>query len=140
MAKQPELESRTVVCPSSMSENSHELLTFIHQLNYTESFKRFELTDEEQRGIETGIMMDPTLSPVINGTGGLRAIEFGLPNDGKAALHISAFYCYLPEVSTVLLLDVVQTDELGSMTNEERSAFKDLFERVQEFGPEAWDS
>lgn len=139
MRKEPEWERRTLVCSKALIEDSKELLTFVQLHMYTEAFLRLELTDDEQRAIETAVMMNPILPPVIEGTGGIRELEIGLPHSNPGSLQLTAFYAYFPEVQQVALIDVVETDELGEMTAEERAELRELFDAIQEVGPEAWE-
>lgn len=139
MPKEPEWESRSLIYPKDMYE-PQELLTFIQLKEYTDSFIRLELTDEEQRALELGIMMNPTLSPVMEGTGGIREFQFSMPENTPGSLHLSAFYAYFPEAGQVALIELMETDEVGPMTPEERAELKRLFEAIQEHGPEAWES
>lgn len=140
MAKEPQRERRQLQCPSELADDTVELLTFIQMPLYTSTYLQLELTDDEQRAIETGIMMNPTLSPVLPGTGGVREFQFGTPGGNPGSLHLSAFYCYFPEMGKVALLDICQTDESGELTDDERAQLKILFEEIQEIGPENWGS
>ncbi len=140
MAKELVWERRALVCPKHLCEDPKELLTFIQLDDYTASFLRLQLTDDEQRAIETAIMMNPTLAPVIEGTGGIRELQVSTPKNTPGSLHISAFYAYFPETGKVALIDLFQTEDLEPMTVEERATLKELFEEIQEYGPEAWDS
>lgn len=138
MRKEPQWERRTLVCPKELIEDSKELLTFVQLKGYTESFQRMELTDDEQRALETVLMMNPTLPAVIEGTGGIRELEFGMPTMTPGSLKLTAFYAYFPEVGQIALIDLFETDEIGEMTPEEKGTLKQLFEGIQEMGPEAW--
>ena len=139
MPKEPVRECRKVVCTSSFVD-AEELLTFTHLTEYTESFTSLGLTDDEQRCIEIGIMLNPTLPPVIEGTGGVREFQFSTPSSNPGSLHLSAFYAYFPETAKVALIDVMETDDVGPMTDQEKAALKEMFEQIQEFGPEAWET
>ncbi len=132
-------ETWNAVCPKELCGDSEELLTFIQLPKYTQSFVEIGLTDDEQRAVEIGIMMNPILSPVIDGTGGIREFEFGVPQDGPGSLHLSAFYAYFPESGKVALIGLFDTESIGEISLEDRAILKQLFEEIQEFGPEAWE-
>lgn len=140
MPQEPERESRMVVCPPEMFDDPKCLLTFTWMLEYTQSFEELELTDEGQRAIETVIMLDPVLPPVMEGTGGVRAFEISTPTLGPGSLQLTVFYAYFPEVGKVALMDLAQTDDIGPMTAVERAKLKEIYQGIQEIGPEAWES
>ncbi len=131
MPKEPVWERHAVVCPKDLGEPK-ELLTFIQLDAYTEAFIKLELTDDEQRSIEIGIMMNPTLPPVIEGTGGVREFQCSTPTQSNGSLHLSVFYVYFPESEAVALALVAHTDDCGIMTNEERAQIKLLIEEIQQ--------
>lgn len=139
MTKEPDWETRNIVCPQEFCHDSETLLTFIQLPAYTETFLKLELTDDEQRAIEIAIMLNPILPPVLDGTGGVREFQFGVPQDGPGSLHLTAFYVYFPEAGKVALLGLFETDAVGELTIEERAELKQLFDEIQEFGPEAWE-
>lgn len=139
MGKEPEWERRRLVCPKDLCGDVSELLTFIQLPAYTEAFKGLDLTDDEQRLFELGVMMNPLKAEVIEGTGGIREALFGTPKDGPGSLHLSVFYAYFPETGKVVLIDLAETDEVGELADGERAELKRLFEEIQEFGPEAWE-
>ncbi len=129
-------EKFTLKYPADMAFEAKEILSFLQEDGYTRSFQEFGLTDDEQRSIEAGIMISPLKSPVIDGTGGMREFQFCIPSNKPGSLHISAFYAYFPESGMVALVDLIETGEVGPMTDEEKATLKDLFERVQqEFPP-----
>ncbi len=132
MPKEPNCERVSLVYPKDLCDPK-ELLSFVQLDPYSASFAKMELTDDEQRKVEIGIMMNPTLSPVIEGTGGIREFEFCTPKLSIGSLHLSAFYAYFPEPGMVVLLDLFQTDDLGEMTAEERAELRALFEECQEW-------
>lgn len=134
-----ETEFREVVCTWDMvSGSERQLLTFIQLDPYTETFIRFGLSDDEQRHIETLIMLNPTLMPIIPGTGGIRKFDFGMPGNSRGSLKLTAFYAYLPESEKVALIGITETDDTGDLKLEEQRQLKEIFEDIQKFGPEGW--
>lgn len=139
MPDEPTWERRQLLCPKHLCQDSAEQATFIQLLGYTNAFINYGLTDDEQRAVETGIMMNPVLPGIIDGTGGIREFQFSTPQNNPGSLHLSAFYAYFPETGKVALIGLFQTDDLAPMTDEERKALKKIFEEIQEHGPESWD-
>ncbi len=152
-----EWERRSLVFPKHLDNpDAEELLTFIQLKGYTDSFIKFGLTDDEQRCLETAIMINPVVAPVIEGTGGVREyrIRVEIPTEnprpktssepaqanGPGFLHLSAYYAYFPETGTVVQIELFDTDEFDAaeITIEERAELKRVFEGLQQFGPEAW--
>ena len=133
MAKDEPPRSRVSLTYPKNLCSPKELLTFIWGDIYEESFTKLELTDEEQRAVETGLMMDPEISPVMANTGGIREFQFSTPGNGVGSLHLSAFYAYFPESGKVMLIDLALTDEMLPMTDEERAELKQLFTESQEW-------
>lgn len=132
MANVPDWELHRLVYPNDLCEPM-ELLNFTHSKEYTESFLRLGLTDDEQRQVEVGIMMAPTLPPVIGGTGGIREFQFSTPKNTPGSLHLTAFYAYFPEGESAVLIDLMLTDEVGIITAVEREQLKALFEEIQKY-------
>ena len=140
MAKEPDREVRKLVCSSDIIRDPEDLLTFIQMPAYMQSYDIMGLTDDEQRAIETGIMVNPLANPVEPGTGGVRIFECSTPSNGAGSLHLSVFHVYFPETQKVALLDVLVADSFGPLTNEERAELRELFDEIQQFGPESWGS
>jgi hypothetical protein len=134
-------EFRMLTAPEHLCNDSAELLTFVQLAEYTEAFINFALTDDEQRAVETGIMMNPTLAPIIDGTGGVREFEFCMPNPTPRALHLSAYYAYFPEDRKVALISLLNSEEFSTdeLDPDSRKELKRIFEGIQKFGPEAWE-
>jgi hypothetical protein len=140
MAKEPDHEVRKLVCSPNFIQDPEDLLTFIQMPAYTASYTLMGLTDDEQRAIETGIMVNPLANPVLDGTGGVRVFECSTPSNGVGSLHLSVFHAYFPETQKVALLEVLQSDSFGPLTNDERAELRVLFDEIQQFGPESWGS
>lgn len=134
MPKKYDRERRTLYYPKD-SYDPKELLTFIQLAPYTEAFIRFQLTDDEQRLVETLIMVDPTRSAIITETGGIRVRQFSTTENEDRSLNLSAFYAYFPEQTTVVLIGLFQTDVICDMSMPERRELRQLFEEAQQTLP-----
>lgn len=130
MHNEPIREHHSLVYPRDRFDPK-DLLNFVQLHGFTESFKDLELTDDEQRELEVVLMTDPTISPVIRGTGGMRELKCGVPHKGPGSLHLSIFYAYFPEKEEIVLVDVFVTETLAPMTDTERAELKALFEECQ---------
>lgn len=133
MGKTPRQETRSVVCPMELRNDQIDKPTFVQMDPYTESFQELQLTDDEQRGVEASLMLNPIQAPIIEGTGGIRATHFALPTDSRGALHLTVHYAYYPEAGHIILADIWLTEEVDELTQLECARLKQLYEEVQRY-------
>lgn len=131
MSREPDCIRHALVYPQGLCEPK-ELLSFIQLDPYVKAFSKLDLTDDEQRTIEVGIMLHPTVSVVMEGTGGVREFQCSTPTNSPGSLHLSVYYAYFPEHGTVGLIYVAMTDDIGELKPEERVELKGMFEEIQE--------
>lgn len=67
----------------SQAFDPEDLLTFIELSVFTNVWQKLKLTDEDLFLLQVAIMCDPTGSPVIPGTNGVRKLRFA-PADSSA--------------------------------------------------------
>lgn len=107
------------------------LVSFVHAKPYTDFFTQLELTDDEQRAIETVLMLDPLAGPIMHGTGGVRMHPLGIPNEGIGAFQLTLFYAYFPENRIIVLIDLAETEAIGPMTEEEQKELRSVYLDLQ---------
>lgn len=66
---------RTLLYPGHY-EAPVDLLNFIEAHGFAEDWERLGFDDQDRQALELLIMIRPTSSPVIKGTGGLRKMRF----------------------------------------------------------------
>ncbi len=98
-------------------------LRFVRFSAFTRDWEHFGLTDAALRAVEVEILKDPTRSPILRGTGGLRKLRFVEP--GAARGNSGAFrvcYAVFPEFGTVALAVVFGKNEKDNLTTADRNA------------------
>lgn len=130
MGREPNHERRRVEYPKDLCDPK-DYLRFIQLDPYAEAFAGMKLTDDEQRAIETAIMMDPIRCPIIEGTGGIREYDFSTTPKPHASLSFNVYYAYFPEKDTVCLIDLIDIGEVGPFDFDELKELKEMFEEIQ---------
>ena len=126
---------RPLSFPSRSSLSSHfpvsvDLLHFIEMKPFTRTWVELRLGDEALAAVQTMIMAQPKLAPVVPGTGGLRKMRFS-PRDwqtGKSgALRIC--YVYFEEFHIVTLNLVYPKSQKLDLRAAEKKAVSDFIDR-----------
>jgi hypothetical protein len=108
-------------------------LSFIQLTAFRVNWKRLRLTDADLRELELAILDDPSKSPVMSGTGGLRKIRFsGEHSSGGKSGGVRVCYAYFKEFGLVYLCAVFPKNEKANLSNQQRNAYRQLladFER-----------
>ena len=111
--------------------NEHEItpedfLHFFECDGFSDDWKRLELNVEEDLlSLQVAIMADPTGSPVIAGTGGLRKLKFvphGWSIGKRGALRVC--YVYFQTHWTILLVMAYSRVEKDNLSPKEKAGIK----------------
>lgn len=104
-------------------------LRFVRFPAFTLDWERLDLDGEDLRRLELEILKDPTVSPVVRDTGGLRKIRFAGRKSamGKSGAH-RVCYVHCPEFGTVALVVVFGKNEKADLSAADRQAVASAIE------------
>jgi hypothetical protein len=106
-------------------------LRFVQIDPFPRHWSRLQLTDDDLRALEIGIMLGPESHPVVRGTDGMRKLRFTKPGSGKGKSNsYRAYYVYLPGFGTVWLMAVIAKNE-ADLTAADRNAFAQVIGRLR---------
>jgi len=102
--------------------------TFIETTSFTKRVGSF-LDDETYAAFQLGLMAHPEQGHVIQGCGGLRKVRVAIPGRGKGKQGgARVIYLDVPEVNSILLLDIYGKDEKDDLTASEKKLLRRLAE------------
>lgn len=84
------------------------------------------LPDEEYRGLQMALILDPYAGRVIQGSGGLRKIRWALPGHGKSG-GVRVIY-YLVTQDTILMVYIYPKGKQDDLTAEQLKRLRRLIE------------
>lgn len=109
-----------------------DLMTFVELKSFSTRWDALQLDSDDMLSLQIAIMSDPSRSPVIRGTGGLRKIRFS-PKKWKigksGALRVC--YVYFEGYKTVLLSLVYPKTEKDDLSQAEKSRIKSAIQRIE---------
>jgi len=85
------------------------------------------LSDDEFRELQKILLAQPTIGAVIQGTGGLRKIRFGIKNKGKRSGSRIIYY-YFDVKKRFYLLTIYAKNEVGDLTSKQKKHLKEFME------------
>ena len=105
---------------------------FIHGKKFDEQWKALGLNDDNLKDLQKILLENPKIGAVIQGTGRLRKMRFGIDNRGKS--H-SVRVCYVDfEIyGKIFLIMVFAKNEIENLSQEERNSIKALIERLEKY-------
>ncbi|MEQ1827729.1 MAG: hypothetical protein ABL921_17345 [Pirellula sp.] len=111
-----------------------DLLHFVYLEEFEDDWKQLFPNDSDEMALfmlEVAIMVGPTKSKVIPGSGGLRKLRWVADNDprGKSG-GLRVCYAYFPEHCLVLMVIVYDKKEQEGISRDELSSIRKLIEHV----------
>ncbi|KHM51385.1 MAG: hypothetical protein IJ712_04765 [Anaerovibrio sp.] len=103
---------------------------FIHGELFEKQWKELGLTDENLRELQSILLENPKIGPVMQGTGRLRKVRYSYGNRGKS--HC-ARVCYVDfEIKgTIFLIMVFAKNEMENLSKTEKNNIKLLIEKLE---------
>ena len=103
---------------------------FVHSKLFDTQWKNLGLTDEHLKELQSILMGNPKLGPVMAGTGRLRKMRFSYGNRGKS--HCVRV-CYVDfEINHVIFLVMVfAKNEMDNLSQNEKNDIKKLIDRLE---------
>lgn len=118
----------TIRYPSHLF-SPEDLLSFIELRAFSKRWDDLGLTDKEMSLLQALIMIDPTSSPIIEGTGGLRKMRCGRGNKGKSD-GFRVCYVYYEEFKIVLMVIIYAKNEQDNIPDAQKPAIRKIIERI----------
>ena len=105
---------------------------FIHGKKFDEQWKNLGLNDDDLKNLQKILLENPKIGAVIQGTGRLRKMRFGIENRGKS--H-SVRVCYVDfEIyEKIFLVMVFAKNEMENLSAAEKNSIKNLIERLEKY-------
>ncbi len=103
---------------------------FIHGELFEKQWKELGLTDENLRELQSILLENPKIGPVMSGTGRLRKLRYSYGNRGKS--HC-ARVCYVDfEINgTIFLIMVFAKNEMENLSKTEKNNIKLLIDKLE---------
>ncbi len=92
-----------------------------------EKFRPDYLSEDEFRVLQKLLLENPKSGSVIQGTGGLRKIRFGIKGKGKRS-GIRVIYYFFNKKNSFYLLTLYAKNEVVDLTNKQKKILKHLLE------------
>ena len=102
-------------------------MLFVETRAFTARLRQL-ISDEQYRLLQLHLAADPTASPVIPGTGGLRKLRWAAPGRGKRG-GLRLIYFHHARSDTILLLFAFAKNERADLTSAQRDALRQVVER-----------
>lgn len=121
---------------SEESKQPHDrtkVVEFIQLTGFSEEWDDLDLLDVDLVELENSIMSNPSASPVVKGTGGLRKLRFS-PTSWKKGKSGALRVCYVhfKEQSKVVLVIVYRKTDRDDISAEGRRAIRNFIHRTKQ--------
>ena len=115
-----------------MSSSLRTALNFVELPLFSKQFRELGGTDIDLRALQSALIRDPELGPVMAGTGGLRKTRLALSRSGggkSGGLRIG--YAYFPAYETVVLIAVFAKSEQANLSAREKAGIRKLIPELE---------
>ena len=110
------------------------LISFLQTHAFRRSWLRLGLTDDDLRGLETEISIDPMRYPVMRGSGGLRKIRLSPETSpGGKSGGCRVCFAYFAPYGLVYLFAVFAKSVRANLTVAERNACRKLLTATEQW-------
>jgi len=105
-------------------------LTFIETKIFSKRIAGL-LSDDEIASFQSELAENPEKGPVIEGTGGLRKVRWGLRQKGKSG-GLRVIYLYLKMRNLIYLVFVFSKDESEDLTPSQKKQLKAIVDAIKQ--------
>ncbi len=102
-------------------------MVFIETHIFTKQLNDY-LSDEEYRKLQEFLIENPHVGDLIQGTGGLRKLRWGLENKGKRG-GVRIIYYWQTFYNQIYLMTLYAKNEMTDLTAKEKKALQQMIER-----------
>ncbi|HHY24933.1 MAG TPA: type II toxin-antitoxin system RelE/ParE family toxin [Clostridiaceae bacterium] len=104
--------------------------TFVMTAEFDRQWRNMGLNDDDLRRLEQGILENPKIGAVIQGTGKLRKMRFAFEGKGKSG-SIRVSYVDFEIYATVYLIHAYSKNEKDNLSEQERNEIKKFIDRIE---------
>ena len=105
--------------------------TFIEVPLFTKRWKEIGLNDEELQQLQLLLLKDPESGPVMEGTGGIRKVRFGIKDQGKRG-SVRVCYTDFAEYEVIYLITAFEKKDQENLTEDEKLVLKKLVKSLKD--------
>lgn len=105
--------------------------TFIEVPLFSKRWKEIGLNENDLRWLQIMLLKDPSVGPIMEGTGGIRKIRFPMGNKGKSS-SVRVCYVDFEEYEVTYLITAFTKAEQGNLTAEEKNVLKTLVKSLKD--------
>lgn len=99
--------------------------TFVYSSVFARQWERAGFSDEDLTELERAIMTDPTGSPIIEGTGGVRKLRWARPGSGKSG-GVRIFFLDLERFGITHILVLIAKNEKANLSKAQRNELAEI--------------
>ena len=103
---------------------------FVTLPSFEYKWKSLDLNDEDKRRLESELLSNPKIGPVMRGTGKVRKMRFAFENRGKSG-SMRVIYVDFEIYEKIYFVDVYTKSEKDNLYNAERNDLKQLVELLE---------
>ena len=103
---------------------------FVHTKEFDKQWDKINLSDNDLAELQDYLSKNPKAAPVIQGTGGLRKIRFGIDNKGKSG-GIRVIYVDFDKYEIIFLVYAYAKNESDDLSQAAKAKFKALIEVIE---------
>ena len=103
---------------------------FVTLPSFEYKWKSLDLNDEDKRRLESELLSNPKIGPVMRGTGKVRKMRFAFENRGKSG-SMRVIYVDFEIYEKIYFVDVYTKSEKDNLSNAERNDLKQLVELLE---------
>ncbi len=104
--------------------------TFIRLQSFIKAWEAIGLTEEDYQQLESMLLQNPQLGPVIEGSGGVRKLRYAIPGKGKRG-GIRVIYIDVVVEEAVYFLYAYPKSIKDDLTKDEVKVFRKLAEQLK---------
>ena len=109
-------------------------LTFVYLSAFVADCKRLKVTDEDLQSLESVLLANPSIGPIVAGTGGVRKLRFapisrGIGKSGGTRI----IYAHFPKAAHLYFIIGYGKSEQGNLTAAEKNMCRDLMSQIKKY-------
>lgn len=106
---------------------------FVETRHFTKEWTDLNLTVEDLMDLQDLLKDDPTIYPVVPGTGGLRKMRFAPRAGGKGKRGgYRICYAFIPRFSSIVLIFVYPKNKKDNLNTSEKKNVKELLKQLEQ--------
>lgn len=103
---------------------------FVILPSFEMKWKNLGLNDDDLARLESELISNPKIGPVMRGTGGVKKMRFAFEGRGKSG-SLRVIYVDFEVYEKLYLVDVFQKSEQENLSDEERNNMKQIVKLIE---------